>query len=297
MLRGYWCSIIKVAGISLLLFAGYAVFSALSWHSTSLENEAAQRTKIHGQNAENRIERVCISPLAKPDCVEEARQAQRENEREEQDLAAQKVTAWWTKVMGIAALIGMALSAVGVWLVKTTFDETRKANDIARDANRPWVSITVVPKAFRLRSKGFFEFDVILKNVGGSAAVNLNFVADATFGHLHKEDVTDIVWKTTLPQVPDSKVVLLPGGDHSHSYYKLIEFERDKLLDNRSEATFDPIITICVFYKCSPMQEDWNKTVQSFVLRRSDGLLHSCNSYEVVVPMLVAIPRSGMIAT
>lgn len=77
----------------MLLFVGYALFSVLSWHSTSLENEAAQPAKIHGQNAENRIERVCSSPLATPDCIEEARQAQRENEREEQDLAAQKVTA------------------------------------------------------------------------------------------------------------------------------------------------------------------------------------------------------------
>lgn len=136
MLRGGWRSIIKVAGLSLLLFAGYALFSALSWHSTSLENEAAQRTNIHAQNAENRIERVCLSPIAEPDCVEDARQAQRENEREEQDLAAQKVTAWWTKVMGMAALIGMALSAVGVWLVKTTFDETRKANFLSKAQQR-----------------------------------------------------------------------------------------------------------------------------------------------------------------
>ena len=35
--------------------------------------------------------------------------------------------------MGAAAVIGMALSAVGVFLVWTTFNETRKANNIAKE--------------------------------------------------------------------------------------------------------------------------------------------------------------------
>ncbi|MBK6491889.1 MAG: hypothetical protein IPF97_09430 [Sphingomonadales bacterium] len=107
------------------------MYATLSWHSTALENEATQRTEIHRQNAEDRIKWVCGSSITSPDCIAEARQSQRENEREEQDLAAQKVTAWWTKIMGVAALIGMGLSAVGVWLVKTTFDETRRSNEIA----------------------------------------------------------------------------------------------------------------------------------------------------------------------
>ena len=133
MSRSYWGKFSKIAGLAALVWLAFGFYSALSWHSTGLEKEAAQRTEIHRQNAEDRIVRVCASDPFKIKCIYEARQTQRENEREEQDLAAQKVTAWWTKIMGIAALIGMALSAVGVFLVWTTFNETRKANSIAKE--------------------------------------------------------------------------------------------------------------------------------------------------------------------
>ena len=131
MSRGSWRTIIKVAGLTVLAFAAVSLFSSLTWHSTALENEASNRSNIHRQNAHDRIEWVCPTAISQPDCIDETNQAARENEREEQDLAAQKITAWWTKVMGIAALIGMGLSAAGVWLIKTTFDEARRGNEIA----------------------------------------------------------------------------------------------------------------------------------------------------------------------
>jgi hypothetical protein len=232
MLRGYWLSIIKAAGLSLLLFAVYALFSTLSWHSTSLENEAAQRAKIHGQNAENRIERVCYSPLAKPDCVDEARQAQRENEREEQDLAAQKVTAWWTKVMGLAALIGMALSAVGVWLVKTTFDETRRNNEISKYAFHPNLDIIISEDYPRENSitpiSNKYNLSIRVKN-NGSATINIVSVSiQAGFPQEHE-----------IIPLDETKVVemsIIPGGDRPVSFNtsainpqkSLVNAERDE---------------------------------------------------------------------
>jgi hypothetical protein len=68
-------------------------------------------------------------------CVAEANNEYRENERKEQDLIAQQTTAVWTFLMGCAAIIGMSLSALGVYLVWTTFRETRKANEKAAEAN------------------------------------------------------------------------------------------------------------------------------------------------------------------
>jgi hypothetical protein len=56
-------------------------------------------------------------------------------------------------IMGIAALIGMGLSAIGVWLVKTTFEETRKANSIARESMERQLRAYV--GAFDLRVEGF----------------------------------------------------------------------------------------------------------------------------------------------
>lgn len=50
--------------------------------------------------------------------------------RDYSDLIAQRKSALWAMIMGIAALIGMILSAIGVILVKRTFDETQRTNRI-----------------------------------------------------------------------------------------------------------------------------------------------------------------------
>ena len=69
--------------------------------------------------------------------------------------------------MGIAALIGMALSAIGVWLVKTTFDETRTANEIAlfgqgADLIADGAEIEITPE--------FVTIGIMLSNVGAAMA-------------------------------------------------------------------------------------------------------------------------------
>jgi hypothetical protein len=80
-----------------------------------------------------------------PDCITKANNEYRENERKEQDLIAQQTTAVWTFLMGCAAIIGMMLSALGVYLVWTTFEETRKSNDISNN-NLRLQSALVFPK-------------------------------------------------------------------------------------------------------------------------------------------------------
>ena len=66
------------------------------------------------------------------DCIAKANNEWRENERKEQDLVAQQTTAIWTFLMGLAAIVGVTLSALGIYLVWTTFRETRDANNIAK---------------------------------------------------------------------------------------------------------------------------------------------------------------------
>lgn len=170
MPRGYWSVIAQVAGLVLILALTAIVYATLFPPSTALQNEAINRAKVYRENAENRIEWFCSSAIAEPDCVEKTRQAQRENERDEYDLAAQRIMAWWTKVMGVAALIGMGISAVGVWLIKTTFDETRKANKIANksiDSFRKREVGMLVPKfSFKGDGQNADEFCLELINIG-----------------------------------------------------------------------------------------------------------------------------------
>jgi len=71
----------------------------------------------------------------------------RDNHRDYDDLVAQRKSALWTFIMGVAALIGMGLSIVGVVLVKKTFDATKDSNEIAkktaREQLRPYVYLEV----------------------------------------------------------------------------------------------------------------------------------------------------------
>lgn len=168
--------IVKIAGLTGLSVAGFLVVSSLLSQSVLLEQEATDRSKIYRQDAKNRVIGVCPTAISKPDCIKETNQSARENEREEQDLAAQKVTAWWTKVMGIAALIGMALSAVGVWLVKTTFDETRKSNEITKATQRAWLKAEIKPLSIAPTDTEEIEIwlEIIIKNEGQMAAQRIS---------------------------------------------------------------------------------------------------------------------------
>lgn len=132
MFRGYWSKYAKIAGLGALIAIGSLfTYAATIPHGLVLKQEAANKAHIERDNAEYAIKWVCSSPSAEKDCVAKTRQTQNENTRNAEDLGAQKLSAWWAQVMAVAALIGMGLSAVGVWLVKTTFDEARKSNRIA----------------------------------------------------------------------------------------------------------------------------------------------------------------------
>ena len=107
------------------------------------ERQANDKSREYAKYTRDKVAEACvgIARLEKVRCLNEAIDAQREYETGQQDLVAQKTSALWACIMGAAAVFGMALSALGVWLVKTTFDETRKANEIAKMAieieNRP----------------------------------------------------------------------------------------------------------------------------------------------------------------
>jgi hypothetical protein len=109
------------------------------------EQEARQGYSDQSENgcyqiAQPQMQGSSVGQASKISCTpsEKAKQ-ENDNRRNYADLVAQRSSALWAKIMGIAALIGMGLSFMGVTLVWTTFRETRKANDIAIDADRPWV--------------------------------------------------------------------------------------------------------------------------------------------------------------
>jgi len=109
---------------------------AVSRESSGYEREASDRSYQYARNAERQIAAYCGPRIAgdPAKCKDEAAQAAREYQRKEQDLAAQKVTAWWTAVMGGAAVAGVILSAFGIFLVYRTFRTTQEANALTRQS-------------------------------------------------------------------------------------------------------------------------------------------------------------------
>lgn len=139
MLRGDWRKLSKAWRLALALMFAAAI--AGTWVGWGLWQQAEYEWKAQHQSAEQAsyardyIRDRCLSlaRLDKIDCATKARDEHRVYQRDEQDLVAQKTSALWTMIMGWAATFGMVLSAVGVYLVWTTFAETRRSNEIASD--------------------------------------------------------------------------------------------------------------------------------------------------------------------
>jgi hypothetical protein len=116
------------------------------------------------------------------ECIYEKVEASQQQSREEQDLTAQQKSANGTMITAALAFLGLIASVVGIGLVYTTFNETRKANDIALLAQRPWLKIDIEATLV-----GTFEkqvslgFSANVENIGASVAQNVRFYCYLSF--------------------------------------------------------------------------------------------------------------------
>jgi len=112
----------------------------------------------------------------KQQCIREESQIYRDGQRNEYDLEAQLVTSAWTRSMGIAAIIGMVASLIGVGLVLITFRATRHANDIAKDTAkqqlRAYVGIQEI-LADLSQTYNNWRLSVVWVNAGQTPAYNV----------------------------------------------------------------------------------------------------------------------------
>ena len=83
--------------------------------------------------------------------------------------------AWWTRIMGVAAAIGIFLGGISIWLIFTTFREAKRAADAAHDANRPWLEIEISGTPNMVVNNGAVEiyFEATIHNRGRSPATNV----------------------------------------------------------------------------------------------------------------------------
>jgi hypothetical protein len=144
MLRGGggWIAALGLAFFAGIAFIGaYYLYDSASANHARYETTGKERADGYAHRSDIIIRQRC-NPLPKSekaDCINEEREAARQGYRDEYDLEAQRITATWTAHMGIAAIIGMAASLIGVGLIWFTFQETRKTNDLSKRASRAFV--------------------------------------------------------------------------------------------------------------------------------------------------------------
>jgi hypothetical protein len=192
------------------LFIALAISaSAIGWgwnygltQELTYEQEARQAHANYTRNGCNEIAKpkpqvASVKKAESEPCApNEKAQQENDNRRDYADLVAQRSSALWAKIMGIAALIGMGLSLVGVALVWTTFRETRKANRIAEKSQRAWVTMNVVgAKLHNTIDYASITFSIDVHNSGNSAATNI--MAGYAFSRMG-EDTVDFIDKVRL---------------------------------------------------------------------------------------------------
>lgn len=135
MPRGNRSYYVALAVASLLALAiGAWLYSDATALQSVYEHQAAEKAQNYRDSARVRAEARCAlvsRPEIRP-CVHEEYEPARKGEHDEYDLQAQLVTSVWTRAMGIAALIAMAVGIFGVGLIYTTFQETRRTAEAAQ---------------------------------------------------------------------------------------------------------------------------------------------------------------------
>lgn len=204
---------------ALAIVISAALITGLSWQSRGYEDAAAQRAYQYARNAEQQISADCRRSVTRDraNCVEEAKQAAREYQRKEYDLAAQWVTAWWTKVTGAAAVFGVVLSAFGVFLVWRTFRASMAANKISEEVavndTRPLMIFVSIEGESRGQGLWYGKFH--WKNIGSGPAK----ILDVEIGREGVRHRTDPDFKTMFRTFKSKQrdypgEIVLPGEQH-----------------------------------------------------------------------------------
>ncbi len=171
-----------------------AVLTVAGWcKQLEYYQQASDQATKHQRWAKDEIERGCPSfgKVSKAECSYQAKQSADEDERAEYDLYAQRSSALWAAIMALAALLGIGLSGVGMYLVWTTFREAKRSADEAErnveafiSVERAWLEASVSGNKIALGDKRITIFiDVIMRGRTPATVVGIywNEFGDATF--------------------------------------------------------------------------------------------------------------------
>ncbi|ESZ88344.1 MAG: hypothetical protein Q27BB25_04535 [Blastomonas sp. CACIA14H2] len=161
------------------------------------------------QNALAEIRASCAVQPSPDRCRTGALRAARTEQREEYDLYSQRTMALWTAIMGIMAITGAALSAIGIYLVWRTWDATREAAESSRKTLRSYIArergVLLIKGGFHMELEGEpypHGFWIRLSNSG----LSLLKVVSMEWAY-----VDEPVWSNHLTEQSNSQILILPG--------------------------------------------------------------------------------------
>ena len=194
--------LIATALVAVLGLAAYwAMFYDMGFQSGQNERKATAEAEHYASDTANQIDRECgaESGQSTRECIAKIVATERESQRGESDLAAQWKAANWVMWAGILAGAQLLATAFGLYFVKRTLDATllavedtghateamREANQIAREAQRPWLSAKAglssqfEPGRTHLGVDGFYaNVAGEIKNHGDSPATDIHIIVE-----------------------------------------------------------------------------------------------------------------------
>jgi hypothetical protein len=185
-------------------------------------------------------------------------------EREKRDLAAQENTATWAFWIVLLTAAQVVLSGFGLVALLQSLQQARDglqkaadANQIARDAQRAWVTLNVEPQLVRRDGNGvYFRNDVIAGNVGGTIATHyavrneIMFQRDDDSRESFLAKIQGIVDSWRLATKAPSNQILAPG-EHEVGQYWCSKMPPELIRKNVMpgyDVTY-PTLLFAVFYR------------------------------------------------
>jgi hypothetical protein len=201
--------------------------------SAEYQRQADYHAAKYAEYTSDKIGKSCPSPVVRDQyqCVAQARHEQRDYERNEQDLVAQKQSALWAYIMAAAAVMGVGLSVIGIFLVYITFDETRKGNAIAKaDADRAEREATAARKALINAERAIIKISSanaspLPLDTGDGLMASLRLVnqgrSNATNFQIFYTVTDKSVFTGSLKGVQNFNGICIPGGEINLRQFKL----------------------------------------------------------------------------
>jgi hypothetical protein len=142
--------IFSAIGLAFLIVT-YAVPPLVSYYQNAYRAERAAEQEYQQSKRVAPFDPSAASPEANS-------QAYRDEWRAERDLRAQRRVAQWTVIIGLASILGLALTGIGVWLILLNLREARKVTTEAiRSADAAHASVDEARKATKAAEDAVLE--------------------------------------------------------------------------------------------------------------------------------------------